>query len=71
MKEKVPVDARNAPADINEIILLDLLAFIEERGIKKHEILGDTEDTRYIELISNVFNDYVTKRGKDIAMNLI
>ena len=67
MKEKVPVDARNAPADINEIILLDLLAFIEERGIKKHEILGDTEDTRYIELVSNIFNDYVTKRGKDIA----
>ena len=67
MKEKEPVDMRKAPADINEIILLDLLAFIEERGIKKHEILGDTEDIRYIELVSNIFNDYVTKRGKDIA----
>lgn len=66
MKEKEPVDLRKAPADINEIILLDLLAFIEERGIKKHEILGDTEDMRYIELVSNIFNDYVTKRGKDI-----
>ena len=68
MKEKEPIDMRKAPADINEIILLDLLAFIEERGIKKHEILGDAEDTRYIELVSNIFNDYVTKRGKDIAM---
>ena len=67
MKEKEPIDMRKAPADINEIILLDLLAFIEERGIKKHEILGDAEDTRYIELVSNIFNDYVTKRGKDIA----
>jgi len=67
MKEKEPIDMRKAPADINEIILLDLLAFIEERGIKKHEILGDGEDTRYIELVSNIFNDYVTKRGKDIA----
>jgi len=68
MKEKEPIDMRKAPADINEIILLDLLAFIEERGIKKHEILGDGEDMRYIELVSNIFNDYVTKRGKDIAM---
>ncbi len=67
MKEKEPIDMKKAPADINEIILLDLLAFIEERGIKKHEILGDGEDMRYIELVSNIFNDYVTKRGKDIA----
>jgi len=67
MKEKEPIDMRKVPADINEIILLDLLAFIEERGIKKHEILGDTEDMRYIELVSNIFNDYVTKRGKDIS----
>ena len=67
MKEKEPIDLRKAPADINEIILLDLLAFIEERGIKKHEILSSTEDTRYIELVSNIFNDYVTKRGKDIT----
>lgn len=66
MKDKEPVELRKIPADINEIILLDLLAFIEERGIKKHEILGDTEDMRYIELVSNIFNDYVTKRGKDI-----
>lgn len=67
MKEREPVELRKLPADINEIILLDLLAFIEERGIKKHEILGDTEDMRYIELVSNIFNDYVIKRGKDIT----
>lgn len=67
MKDKEPVELRKLPADINEIILLDLLAFIEERGIKKHEILGDTEDMRYVELVSNIFNDYVTKRGKDIT----
>lgn len=67
MKEREPFDLRKAPADINEIILLDLLAFIEERGIKKHEILGDTEDMRYIELVSNIFNDYATKRGSDLS----
>ena len=66
MKEKEPIDLRRAPADINEIILLDILAFIEERGLRKHDILSSDPDKRYIELISNIFNDYVTKRGDDI-----
>jgi len=66
MKDKEPIDLRRAPADINEILLLDVLAFIEERGLKKHEVLSSTPDERYLELVSNIFNDYVTKKGKDI-----
>ena len=66
MKEREPVDLRRVPADINEIMLLDLLAFIEERGLKAHEVLSATPEERYVELISNIFNDYVRKRGSDI-----
>jgi len=66
MKDKEPIDLKKQPADINEILLLDLLAFIEERGLKKHEVLSSTPDERYIELVSNIFNDYVTKKGSDI-----
>jgi hypothetical protein len=66
MKEREPFDLRRAPADINEIILLDILAFIEERGLRKHDILSTDPDKRYIELISNIFNDYVARRGDDI-----
>lgn len=66
MKEREPYDLRRAPADINEIIILDMLAFIEERGLRNHDILSSDPDKRYIELISNIFNDYVTKRGDDI-----
>lgn len=66
MKDKELVDLRRVPADINEIILLDILAFIEERGLKKSEILSTTPDERYLELISSIFNDYVIKRGSGL-----
>lgn len=65
MKEKEEVDIRRVPADTNEILLLDILAFLEERGLKKHEILTNTAEERYIELISCIFNDYV-KHHKDL-----
>ena len=66
MKNKEPVDLRRAPADINEILLLDILAFIEERGLRSGELLSDTPPERYLELISTLFNDYIAKRGNDL-----
>jgi hypothetical protein len=66
MKDREPIDPRRVPADINEILLLDILAFIEERGLKKSEILSSTPDERYIELVSNIFNDYVMRRGSGL-----
>lgn len=66
MKGRDPIDPRRIPADINEILLLDILAFIEERGLKKNEILSSSADERYLELVSNIFNDYVMRRGASI-----
>ena len=66
MKDKEPVDLRRAPADINEILLLDILAFIEERGLRAGELLMNTPQERYVELVNNLFNDYTTKRGTDL-----
>ena len=66
MKEREPIDLRRAPADINEILLLDILAFIEERGLRGGELLTATSQERYLELMSNLFNDYVAKRGVDL-----
>lgn len=63
MKDKKLVDLRRVPADINEILLLDILAFIEERGLKKGEILSISPDERYLELVSSIFNDYIIKRS--------
>ena len=66
MKEREPIDLRRAPADINEILLLDILAFIEERGLRGGELLTSVPSERYLELMSNLFNDYVAKRGVDL-----
>jgi hypothetical protein len=66
MKSKEPIELRKAPADINEILLLDLLSFIEERGLRSSQLFSQTPNERYIELISSIFNDYVTKKGGDI-----
>jgi len=66
LKHKEPIDPKKVPADINEILLLDILAFIEERGLKSGELLSTTPDERYLELISSIFNEYVTRRGKGL-----
>lgn len=66
MSSKEPIELRKMPADINEILLLDLLGFIEERGLRTLQLTSSTPDERYIELMSNIFNDYVTKKGNDI-----
>lgn len=66
MSNREPIELRKAPADINEILLLDLLSFIEERGLRSSQLSSLTPDERYIELVSNIFNDYVTRKGNDI-----
>jgi len=66
MKQKEPVDLRRAPADMNEIVLLDLLAFIEERGIKQSDAMSGQPEERYVELVSGLFNDYVTQHGDEL-----
>ena len=66
MSSKEPLELRKTPSDINEILLLDLLSFIEERGLRTFQLTTSTPDEKYIELISKIFNDYVSKKGDDI-----
>lgn len=66
MKETSPEDLRRTPADINEIVLLDILSYIEHRGLQEGELLMSTPEERYIELISSIFNDYVNDRGNSV-----
>ncbi|MBR4589899.1 MAG: hypothetical protein IKO36_04465 [Bacteroidaceae bacterium] len=52
--------------DTNEILLLDVLSYIEQRGISNISLLSTEPDERYIELISNLFNNYIFARGHSI-----
>lgn len=51
--------------DTNEIILVDVLSFILTRGINKTDFLSNDKENKYIELLSNIFNDYVNSK-KDL-----
>lgn len=53
--------------DTNEILLLDVLSYIEQRGISNTKLLSEDADERYIELISNLFNNYIFARGHSIS----
>jgi len=66
MKNKEPIYLKQVPADINEILLLDILGFITSRGLLINNLTTTTTDERYIELISNIFNDYINIKGNDI-----
>lgn len=53
--------------DTNEILLLDVLTYIEQRGIYNIRLLEKEPDEKYIELISNLFNNYIMARGHSIS----
>ena len=53
--------------DTNELLLLDVLTYIEQRGISNIRLLEENPDERYIELISNLFNNYIFARGHSIS----
>lgn len=53
--------------DTNEILLLDVLTYIEQRGISNMSLLSESPDEKYIELISNLFNNYIFARGHAIS----
>lgn len=63
-------DYKKFNADINEVILVDILSFINERGLLLNQLISSDNDERYIELISKIFNDYVDVKGdiKDIQI---
>jgi len=64
-------DFKTFKADINEVILLDILSFINERGLLLNQLSSSDKDERYIQLVSNIFNDYVRIKPnvKDIKID--
>jgi hypothetical protein len=55
------------PSDTYQIALLDLVEFFSEYDLEKVKLESDLADERYIELISNAFNAYVSKRASKYA----
>lgn len=69
LKKKGPITKetlKKAPADINEILLLDVESFIEEFGLNQNELVSLDPEDRYIEIMTNIFNNYILSRGNSI-----
>lgn len=59
---KKPYEDRK-PSDMYQITILDIVEHLSQFNIKDIKLTGDTPDRRYLELMSEVFNNYVEKNA--------
>jgi hypothetical protein len=52
--------------DSVSILLLDLLEFLENNGIKPEMAIGEFPDEKYLSLVCSIYNDYMEKKEKDL-----
>lgn len=63
------IEKVNNTTDIYSIIILDVLEFIEHNGLFVDDFLKGDKEQRYLNLISNIFNNYY-KLNKDKFNNI-
>jgi cytidyltransferase-like protein len=51
------------PNDMYQIAMLDIVEFIEQQDLSKYMLTSESQEDRYIELMSLIFNDYVATNG--------
>lgn len=69
LKQNAETNVRK-PNDTYQIIMLDIIEFLSMFDIDSIKIEGETSDQRYINLISEIFNNYVTANSyKYIGMD--
>ena len=60
--ENIETEKENRkPSDMYQIALLDLVEFFATYNIESVDLVEEEADLRYIELMSEVFNDYINK----------
>jgi cytidyltransferase-like protein len=63
-----PIDRK--PSDMYQITILDMTTYLSNYNFSDNILQAETQDARYLELMSNVFNDYVkTNSHKFIGAN--
>jgi hypothetical protein len=59
-------EERRGTVDAVSIFILDLLQFIEEKGLDTWEITGLRSEEKYLNLICLIYNDYLKERSNSI-----
>lgn len=58
------------PNDMYQIAMLDIVEFIEQVDLSKYMLTSDSQEDRYVELMSLIFNDYISTNGhKYVGIN--
>lgn len=58
---------RRVSDDMYQIAMLDIVEFMEQYKFKDAILTSDTQEERYIELMSEIFNEYVATHGHKYA----
>jgi cytidyltransferase-like protein len=57
-------------SDIYQITMVDLIEYLSTYNFKKHKLVEENKDRRFLELISDVFNNYIKENAtKYIGVN--
>jgi hypothetical protein len=59
-------EERRGTVDAVSIFILDLLQFIEEKGLDTWEITGLRNEEKYLNLVCLIYNDYLKERSNSI-----
>jgi hypothetical protein len=51
------------PQDMYGIILSDIVEFVKINGLQKYKSTKGSDDSRFVELICLIYNDYISKNG--------
>lgn len=62
-KMKAKKKVQEKPSDFLGITILDVMNFMLEKGVESFQVIGDTEDERYISFISDVFAKFLAEYG--------
>jgi hypothetical protein len=56
-------EEERAPQDMYGIILSDIVEFVKINGLQKYTLDKGSYDTKFVELICMIYNDYISKNG--------
>ena len=57
------VDEEREASDMYQISILDLVEYLSDYNIESLDILEEETDLRYLEVMSKIFNDYISKNA--------
>lgn len=69
--DKIESGVDKMPYDVNELLLFDFLTFIQNKDFDNYKLRSDNKETRYIELMCKLFNEYYDIKKNELSKMVI